>query len=418
MQAGGAAVAQDGPLTAPAAEAGIAAQQEGKADWQAEVRQRITAKDLNGALSVAEIEIRNSPRNLEARGWRARILSWTGRWAEAEADFRMVLAVYPEDSEMLVGLANVLSWQQRFEEALELLDRAKQLQPGSAEVHNSRGRLFRSMGRTQDARTAFQEALASDPGNADAQRGLDSVREQPRHLLLLGSDFDVFNFTTQDARGYFLNLRSDLSDRWTSVLETRFDRRFGEQAGRFSGSITYRFGRRDAFTFGGAAARDQGIIPKGEAFFEYNHGFSFSRTDFIRGVDFSLQHRWLWFESARVQTTSPGLLFYLPRNWQWSLRITAARSRFPGTVAEWRPSGITRLAFPLYRRLSGNVFFGVGTENFAEADQLGRFSARTFGGGARIELGRLQEISFYLAHQHRSQNRTQLSIGVTYGVRF
>src|SRR2546426_7804835 len=52
-------------------------------------------------------------------------------------------------------------------------------------------------------------------------------------------------------------------------------------------------------------------------------------------------------------------IFYLPRQWSWSLGFTESRSHFAGTAAEWRPSGTTRLTFPIanqgQRRLSGNV---------------------------------------------------------------
>ena len=62
------------------------------------------------------------------------------------------------------------------------------------------------------------------------------------------------------------------------------------------------------------------------------------------------------------------ILFYLPRDWMWSLGLIEARSHFLGTGAEWRPSGMTRLGFPIanweQRRLGRNASFVVGTENF------------------------------------------------------
>jgi len=51
---------------------------------------------------------------------------------------------------------------------------------------------------------------------------------------------------------------------------------------------------------------------------------------------------------------------------------------------------MTRLGFPITRwderRLGGNVFYAVGTENFAQVDQIGRFSSHTYGGGLRFQL--------------------------------
>lgn len=386
--------------------------------WQAEVRARVNAKDLPGALRIAEARIAAAPDDLEARGWRARLCAWQGRWDDAEAEYRFVLERAPHDTDMLLGLATVLNWKQQFAEALALLDQAAALDPRRADVQLARGRVLRALGRTEEARAAFRRALDLNPGDAEARQGLESVQEAPRHQFVFGTDFDFFNFTSQDAQAYSLSLRSDWHPRWTTLLAARFDHRFGQTAGRWNGALTFRPTRNDAFTIGGSAGRDNGIVSRGEAFVEYGRGLQLSRTNFLRGLEFSYQHRWLWFDAARIQTATPSALLYFPRDWTWSLSVAAARSSFPGTGAEWRPSGITRLNFPLHRRVAGNLFFAVGTENFALVEQIGRFSARTWGGGARVTLTSRSDISAYFAYQDRSQNRTQKSFGIAYGIRF
>jgi YaiO family outer membrane protein len=390
-------------------------------DWLAETRRRLAQQDTAGALEIVERHLTAHPKDLEARGWRGRILSWLGRWAEAEADFRRVLEDVPDDVDILIGLSNVLAWQKRYQEALELLDRAQSAaggKPQQVEALNARGRVLRDLGRREEARQSFREALGIQPENAEARRGLESLAEAPRHRLEVGAGYDFFNFTSQDAQSYYLLLRSELGSRWTSVLGTQFDRRFGEQAGRFQGSLSYRLGRRDWLTVGGGVARDQGIVPKGEASAEYGHAFTISQHGFLRGLEVSYQQRWLWFESARVLIFTPAFIAYFPRNWMWSLSVSAARNRIPGAGVEWQPAGSTKLTFPLHRRVMGNVFYGVGAENFALADQIGRFSARTYGGGARMELNRRQDVSFYFAWQDRSRSQRQASFGVSYGFRF
>jgi hypothetical protein len=119
-----------------------------------------------------------------------------------------------------------------------------------------------------------------------------------------------------------------------------------------------------------------------------------------------------------VLTVGSSEIFYLPRDWTWTFTLTGARSGFAGTGVEWVPSGSTRLGFPLHRRLSGNISFGIGSENFAQVDQIGHFSARTFAGGLRCRLTEIQDITGYVAVQERSQNRTQKSFGLSYGIHF
>jgi tetratricopeptide (TPR) repeat protein len=387
------------------------------ADWQARVRELVAKRELALALQISERRLAEVPNDLEARGWRGRLLYWTGRRTEAEQDYRTVLASAPNDTDILQGLADVLLAEQRNDEALGLLDKARNLLPTSAEVHVRRGRALRAMGRTSESRTAFREALAIEPANAEARAGFDSVAEGPRHELRFGADIDKFNYT-EHARAFTVSLRSELGARWTSNISGIFYHRAAQDAGRFGAALTCRLTRRDAITFGGAAARDQGVIPKGEAMFEYGHGESFGRRGFFRGLEVSYGQRWLWFEAARILTASPSVLLYLPRDWTWQVTLALARSQFPGTGAEWRPNGMTRLTFPVQRRVYGNVFYAVGTENFARADQIGRFSARTFGGGVRIAVAQRQELTGYAAYQDRSQGRTQISVGFSYAVRF
>ena len=330
--------------------AGATGLQQPQGDWQVEVRRRVVEKQLDAGLAVVQQRLKEAPQDMEARGWRARIHAWSGRLAEAEADYRAVLARHPEDADMLAGLADVLAWQQRFEEALEALEQAQRADASRADIHTRRGRALRSLGRREEARAAFEQALALAPDDAEARAGLDSVQPELRHELRIGADYDVFNYTAE-AQAYALNVRSKWNERWTTHAGGAFYERFGGQAGRFHGSVTANLGRGGAVTVGGAAARDDGVIAKGEAFFEYGRGFRLSDRGPVRGVEVFSSQRWLWFREGRVVTLGPGAIVYLPRDWTWSVQVTAARSRFTGTPAEWRPSGITRLGFPLRRDL-------------------------------------------------------------------
>jgi tetratricopeptide (TPR) repeat protein len=390
-----------------------------QADWQADIRRLVHQQQVSAALAVAERRLAEVPQDLEARGWRARLLAWSDRVAESEAEYRAVLTLAPRDTDILVGLADVLARQQRFSEALVYLDRARELEPSRDDVEVRRGRMLRALGRRDEARSAFRAALAQNPNDPEARAGLDSVAPEPRHQLVAAGDFDFFHTATNSsAQLYTLTLRSDWPTRWRTLVGTSFGQRFGETPARGLGSVTLRLTPAAAFTVGGVGGRDQGVVAKAEVFWEYGHGWKVSRERFLRGVEATFAQRWLWFDGARVLTLAPTAFFYLPRDWIWSVQVTAARSRFTGTPTEWRPSGVTRFAFPVHRRVTGNAFFAVGTENFAVADQLGRFSARTWGGGARWQFASRQDVSFYAFYQDRSQGRTQTSFGLAYGIRF
>jgi hypothetical protein len=76
-----------------------------------------------------------------------------------------------------------------------------------------------------------------------------------------------------------------------------------------------------------------------------------------------------------------------------------ARGHLPGSGIQWQPSGSTKLGFPIHRYVGSHLFFGSGTENFGLLDQIGRFSARTWGSGLNFRLASGQEVSTYGSFQ-------------------
>jgi YaiO family outer membrane protein len=203
----------------------------------------------------------------------------------------------------------------------------------------------------------------------------------------------------------------------TTFSSTTYQR-FGADAERLTARIGGRIGK-NWITVGGGAGHDEGVIPRRELALEYGRGFRIGSKGPVRAVELSFSPQWFWYRESRAMTLTAAALFYLPRDWMWSISVVAARSAFPVVGAQWQPSGSTRLSFPLRSdRLRGNLSFGVGAENFAKVDEIGRFSARTFAGGLKYQLNARQDIGGYVAYQERSQQRTQTSVGLNYGIRF
>ena len=391
------------------------AQQDLSSDWQQQVRELIATRKLDTALAAVDQRLQQSPGDLEARGWRGRILAWKGHWQEAESEYQVVLESAPSDLDMLTALADVLLWQGKNLEALHVLDRARQLSPSDPEVLSRRGRVLLILGRTSEARAEFRQILAQDPQNPEARRNLNGI-EITRYELRIGEDVDTFNFTDA-ALAHSVALKSRWSGRWSTIFAAGTYQRFGETATKGTVSATYQMTGKDWITAGAADAADHGIIPRHEAFFEYGHGFRI-RNPFFRAVETSYQQHWFWYRGAHVLTVGVSELLYFPHDWTWSVTVNGARSGFSASGVEWVPSGATKLGFPLPYRFSGNLGFAVGSENFAQIDQIGRFSARTYAGGLRFRVGSKQDVSGYIASQERSQSRSQNSYGVSYGIHF
>jgi len=386
-------------------------------EWTTGVRAMLNSGNAEGALELTEKWMAAAPKDMDAVGWHGQALLRLGRLEEAETDFRRVLAAYPNDSDALLALAGILRRQNHLEDALALLKQARCADPERVDVLVDEGRVLRALGRTSEAREAFEAAQRIAPDNAEAREGSRSVAEAPRQEFHVGTDIDFFNYT--DTAGAFnTGLKTDWNAKWISYFEVSYWDRFGGHAERNLGQVTFKPDRHTAITAGATWNHDDDVIPRSEAFFELDHGGSIPGHHFVRGIEFIYHQQWYWFSTARVLALTPSGIFYLPRDWMFQIAVTAARSSFPGLEPEWQPSGQARLTFPIRPRLTGNVFFAVGSEDYALTDQIGRFAARTWGAGFRREFESRQFLSAYGLFQDRSQARSQASFGVSYGVRF
>lgn len=389
--------------------------------WQAQVRKYAAAKDWKAAMAVVDQEIARAPRDLDVRVWRARVLAWSGRLAEAENEYVAILKISGNDPDNWMGLAGVYLREGKIAEAQRAIDAAEQLDPKRADLHAERARILRAAGERSRARSEFQAALTLDPGSAEARNGLVSVRGEPKNELRFGQDNDLLNYTAA-YHDEWASLMTQWTSRWGTSVAGDFYQRGGVGAGKFVGSVTRRQPKWGALTVGGAVGHDNAVIPRSEAFFDLDHGFHTSETGFVRSVEIDYAQHWYWYESSRILTLNGTAVLYLPREWTFSLGETGARSAFPGTGVEWRPSELGRLGFPLAhrgeKRLSGNVFYAAGTEDFAQVDQIGRFASQTYGGGLKLQMTARQDVTGYAAYQKRTQGKTDMSYGMSYGIHF
>jgi len=390
--------------------------------WQEQVRKCAEEQDWGTAMQIVEHEIARSPQDMDVREWRARVLLWSGRLADAEHEYREILTAAPKDADNWMGLASVYAREGRAGEAMAALDRALALDPKRADIHAARGRALRAAHNPGQARLEFQRAQDLDPADDEARTGLRSLQSEPKHTLRLGTDTDLFSFT-QPNNDQGTSIASQWTPCWRTTIAGRFYRWAGKDAEKFSASVTGKLPRLGALEVGGTTANDNGVIPRDEAFLDYDQGWKLGPHGWVRGLETVYGQHWYWYSTARILTMNEMGIFYLPRDWTWSLGLIEARSHFTGTGTEWRPSGVTRMGFPIAgndagRRLGGSLFFAVGTEDFAQVGQIGRFSSQTYGGGLRFQMTARQDVTGVAAYQRRTQDRNETSFGFTYGIRF
>ena len=385
-------------------------------EWDAKLRAAVERRDLNSALSIVNGRLAERPSDLDALGWHARILAWQGNWLAAETEYRAVLKQSPNDTDILLGLSDVLFWQAKYSDVLPQLDRAETCGAPAHEVLKRRARTLLQLNRSIDAKQTYRALLVVDPGDVEARNALNGQLEGPRHELRFGYDSDSFNYT-DNASAQSISLSSKWNHRWSTLIAGDFYQRFGVDARKSTASVSLAITPRIYITAGAAVANKQDVIPHYTQFSEFGHNFN-AHAGFIRGIEGSLEERALWFTNSHLIVLRGNVIIYLPNDWTWSVSTTGARTHFDDAGVSWSPSGSTRLTFPLSRSTQGNIFFATGTETYSSLDQIGQFSARTVGGGLRFHLTKYQDISVYGAFQSRSQERSQTSAGISYGIRF
>lgn len=395
--------------------------QEQGSGWQKQVRDYCERKDWDSALRLINEEIGRAPQDMDVRAWHARVLTWSGRLEEAEKEYAEIFRHQPNDADIWQGLATVYQREGRTQQRLEALRRAVEIAPGRTELHIAFGRALLAAGDAAQARNEFEKALRQDPASEEARAGMQSLRSEPKHELRLGQENDLLSFA-DSYHDEWVSLVSAWTTHWSTSFAGSSYQRAGLNAGKFLGSVTGRMPKWGALTVGGGAGHDNTVIPKHEVFFDLDHGWKTSEGGLLRGVELDYGQHWYWFQTAHILSLNATSIVYMPQEWSFALRFTEARSSFAGTGTEWRPSGMARLGFPLKnqgsRRLSGNVFYAAGTEDFAEVDQIGRFASQTYGGGLRFQFTSRQDISGYASYQKRTQNRTDLGFGFSYGIHF
>src|SRR6202021_1825315 len=160
---------------------------------------------------------------------------------------RSVLEKFPNDTDILVGLADVLLWQRKDSESLQVLDRAKAISPTDPEILSRQARVLAWLGRTGEARSEYLKTLQADSGNNDAREGLASLRENTKHEFRIGEDVDFLSYAN-NGQTQSVSLSPRWNHQWSTIFGVSIYQRFGQDAVKFLASTAFHFTARDWFT--------------------------------------------------------------------------------------------------------------------------------------------------------------------------
>ncbi len=150
----------------------------------------------------------------EARLALARVLSYDDANLEGSlAQYRILLAGYPSDTQVQVETAEVFSRLKLFDEAGAILRGALEREPGNVSILVALGNIYRYTGDTGSSINSYRKALAKDPRSKDALQGLafalnqaDRPGESLTILLDLHAQYpDDTAITLELSRSYIAN---------------------------------------------------------------------------------------------------------------------------------------------------------------------------------------------------------------------
>ncbi|MBV8478075.1 MAG: tetratricopeptide repeat protein, partial [Acidobacteria bacterium] len=121
------------------------------------------------AYRAAAIQMPNDP---EPHLRSASLYQAQNQFAEAEHEYRQVLALDPKATAALIGVAQIFARGNRFAEASDVLRQWVSQDPASAPAHAALARTLAADGKTDAAISEFQAALAIDPQDRPSQAEL------------------------------------------------------------------------------------------------------------------------------------------------------------------------------------------------------------------------------------------------------
>lgn len=195
--------------------------------------------ELNRAAQVLDGILTKLSHDAELYYLRGEVLDALGRKQEAEKDYLISISLKKDYPEALFRLAMLRYKDGRFDDAIELLNKAKDIRPNFAEAYGNICYLLTERGNYTEAKLAGESAVNANPSYVDGYTNLGvalynladfrSALEKFEHALRL----DPENFPAQralvallhrigDPRGHKLN--ADLLDKYPNDAELHWNR--------------------------------------------------------------------------------------------------------------------------------------------------------------------------------------------------
>ncbi|MEZ5291284.1 MAG: YaiO family outer membrane beta-barrel protein [Vicinamibacterales bacterium] len=382
-------------------------------DVRSAARSAAVAGHRAEAVQMLEGLLQASPRDADARLLLGVVLSWDGKYDDAERELRQVLDQAPTYNDARVALANVAWWTGRYDTLRELAATARAQRPYDVEWMLLEARALDGLGRPREAREVVTALLGRYPGHLQGRalkRRLDAALRP--WTVTLGYAEDRFS----DDRPAWNELSTAVSRQTPAgSLIGRVSRaeRFGLDDRLFEVEFypTFRPGTYGFVSYG--RAKDDTLFPDyrmaADLYQSVGHGF-----------EASVGMRRLAFASPT--DIYVGTLTKYVGNWMVTGKVFSVPD-YDGPEDSLSVHGVVRR----YIRSDGESYLTLGysrgssREEVSDRAELRQLGADTLRAGAEVLFGRtVVSVSGSTSRQERAGRRPlwQHTVGATLSVSF
>ncbi len=163
-------------------------------DVRSAARSAAIAGRRDEAVSMLQTLLVDSPRDADARLLLGVVLSWDGKYLDADRELRRVLEQSPTYNDARVALANVAWWTGDYATLQNLAATGRTQRPYDVEWILLEARALDGLGRHKEARQAVMDVLAQQPGHVQARSLKNRLDTQLRPwTLTVGYGTDRFS---------------------------------------------------------------------------------------------------------------------------------------------------------------------------------------------------------------------------------
>ena len=342
----------------------------------------------------------------------ARLHMSMGNPDRAEAVYGSVMNEDASNLDALVGVADARMAQGRYEDALEVLERAEKAAPQNPVVLAGLGRAHHETGRTRLA-VAYLERLSTISTAPEYRFSLERARLAHRHRIEVHSFGEQFSGATPNSGSADMLVNFRLNDALRVVGRGQVQRKFSVDDARGGAGLEWRATPYTTVIAHALVGPGNRVMPKGDVLGELDYGYK--RASWMGSV------RFFEFDGARVTSLSPGLTYWATDRLSVGLRYAFSLTDTQGS--EFTTNGHTtqvRGSYQVHPRVWLNLGFAAGIEDFENfsIDRTRRLPREYRLGWLRLDLPSLTSLVGTYEHQWRENEVKMQRFSFSFAQRF